>query len=703
MMESSFLRCVSLTCERLQKPGFLPGFVYLYTLHLCIQLKQDVTAYLASVLLSIFKWPIKKSAWRYGAFICILSSSLFSPINAQKRFPTNDTDKAFMEFREGEDLRMIDTGLSIQEYINLTLTGEDEFGMIHLGNLGAPTQMLLFDYHKTPRLQWGMNPYPVGRQSTEDVKYFNVKAPLVTARYVQGYDRGQSFDINARLNVHERLNYNIRFQRLNSNGNYLRQLAEFNNFTISYNYRTSNDRLRILGHFDSFSRRNQENGGVQDITGITENLQPNRELVQVRLDNHRSATKQRRFYTTAQYDLGYFKIKPEDVPQKDNDSLPDLKQTDTIITAELDSLIPDSLKTFVPLLMVGSSVEYNRYSYVFNGPNNNVFFDNTFFDLQNTYDSTRFETFEQRFFIGSPDRESVNWLGGAGYEFATYGGLNFTVPQTNVFVFGNGQIDWRGIDIKANSQINLAGTQIGNFLLEGEAGYKHKDLEIAGVLDLSSIDPGIFFRRFLSNHFVWENPDFSPVNHQYLGGRVKVGKWLEGHAGYHLFQNYTTLNQQAVPQQFAGVTQLVQAVAKTKLNWGKRLGWQNDISYQLTNDALGPIRVPELYIRSIMYTNFKIYYNRLNVMPGVEAHYFTNYYAPDWMPATGMFHLQDDRVVGNFPYFNFFINFELKRALIFLKVENITQEFLPREYFIAPAYPLPDFVVRLGIKWDFYN
>lgn len=629
---------------------------------------------------------------------------LFSDLYAQQRFPQNEADKAFMEFREGEDLRMIDTGLSIQEYINLTLTGEDEFGMIHLGNLGAPTQMLLFDYHKTPRLQWGLNPYPVGRQSTEDVKYFNVKAPLVTARYVQGYDRGQSFDINARLNVHERLNYNIRFQRLNSNGNYLRQLAEFNNFTISYNYRTSNDRLRVLGHFDSFSRRNQENGGIQDIASVTENLQPNRELVPVRLNNHRSATKQRRFYTTAQYDLGYFKIKPEDIPKSERDTLTQLSNTDTVITAELDSLIPDSLKTFAPLLMAGSTVEYNRYSYVFNGPANIDFFDNTFFDFQNTYDSTRFETIEQRFFIGSPDRTSFNWLGGAGYEFATYGGVNFTVPQSNVFVFGNGRLDWRGLDIKANSQINLAGSQIGNFLLEGEAGYKNKDVEVAGILDLSSIDPGVFYRRFLSNHFVWENPDFSPVNHQYIGGRVKVGKWLEGRAGYHLFQNYTTLNQQALPEQFEGVTQLVQAVAKTTLNWGKHIGWINDISYQFTNDALGPIRVPELYLRSILYTKFRVKrLSNMNVMPGVEAHYFSSYYAPDWMPATGMFYLQDEQMIGNFPYFNFFVNFELKRALIFLKIENITEEFLPREYFIAPAYPLPDFVVRLGIKWDFYN
>ncbi len=626
-------------------------------------------------------------------------------IHAQHWFPEGEAKDAFMYFYEGENLNMIDTGLTIHEQIDLTLTGKDEFGQYHLGNLGSPTQFLLFDYHKTTRLQWGMNPYPVGRRTIEDVRYYNVKAPLVSTRYVQGYNRGQSFDVNAMLNVHERLNYNIRFQRLNSIGLYERQQAEFNNFTIGFNYQSSDNRIRLLGHFDSFSRRNQENGGLSNPDDLRDNIQTNRELININLNNHRSATKQRRFYISGHYDIGYYKRPKGEIDA--NDTLNIASDTTSALPDSIDANgtndIPDSLRTFVPVFTLGSNMEYNRYSYVYNGQGNLDFYDNIYFNLQNTYDSTRFETFEQRFYIGTPGKKSVRWFAGTGYEVGTYGGQNFNLPLTNVFIFGNGKIDWRGIDIRGKGQFNVAGTQIGNFLMEGQAGYANESMELTGLIDLSAIDPGVFYRRFISNHFIWENPDFSAVNHQYIGGRIRVGKWFEGQAGYHLFQNYTTLNQQAMPQQFDGVTQLFQAVAHTTFEWGKALGWKNDFSYQITDDALGPIRVPRLHLRSIMYTNFTVYYNRLNLMPGIEAHYFSSYYAPDWMPATGMFHLQDEQQLGNFPYINFFLNIELKRALIFIKLENITEDFLPREYFIAPGYPLPDFVFRLGIKWDFYN
>ncbi len=640
---------------------------------------------------------------------------------AQHWFPENEAEDAFMYFHEGEPLQMIDTGLTIQEQINLTLTGKDEFGQYHLGNLGSPTQFLLFDYHKTTRLQWGMNPYPVGRRPVEDVGYYNVKAPLVSTRYLQGYNRGQSFDVNAKLNVHERLNYNIRFQRLNSIGLYERQMAEFNNFTIGFNYRSPDNRIRLLGHFDSFSRRNQENGGLSNPDDLRNNVQPNRELVNIRLNNHNSATKQRRFYISGHYDIGYYKRAKGEIDVNDTlviasdtaldmssdlaTAVPDsvTRATDTLTTDELENDEADSSRTFVPLFTLGSNIEYNRYSYVYTAQGNLDFFENSYFDFNNTFDSTRFETFEQRLYIGTPGKKSVRWFAGTGYELGNYGGENFNIPLANVFVFGKGKIDWKGLDVRGNGQFNVAGTQLGNFLLEGQAGYANESLEVTGLIDLSAIDPGVFYRRFISNHFVWDNPDFSAVNHQYVGGRIRVGKWLEGQAGYHLFQNYTTLNQQAIPEQFGGVTQLFQAVAHTTFEWGKALGWKNDISYQITDDALGPIRVPQLHLRSIVYTNFTVYYNRLNLMPGIEAHYFSSYYAPNWMPATGMFHLQNNELIGNFPYINFFVNVELKRALIFIKLENITEDLLPREYFIAPGYPLPDFVLRLGIKWDFYN
>lgn len=618
------------------------------------------------------------------ALFAFLISPLF--VIAQEIFPVHRPDTAFVFFHENGSYLPIDTGISIYQHWNATLSGNDEYGWLELGNLGAPRQMLVHQYERNSSLQWGMNPYPNGRRQKEDFKYYNVKAPLVRARYLQGYERGQSFDITAALNVHERLGYNIRFQRLNSQGLYQRQMAEFNNFSIAYSYQTEDTRLKILGHFDSFSRRNNENGGLENEDDVRLNLQLNRELVAVRFPAAQSATRQRRFYTVATYDLGFFK---------------EIITQDTNVVAE-DSLqiVSDTSRVFRPVFNLGSSFEYQRLSYVFSSGQPLPF--TALYDFGGTYDSTSFEHIQQRFFISTPRNQTLYWKAGIGYEAATYRSPWTVRPLFQSFIFGKSAFNYKGMQIEADGQLIYAGTQAGNFEIDGTAGYSNKNLALNGVLKLSAIDPGVFFQSFRSNYFSWNN-EFRPVQHQYLGANSRFGKNLRVDGGLHLFQNYTVLDQQALPLQASGVQQLLQITANHHLKIGKGFGFANRLSYQTTGDQLGEIRVPEIYLRSTVYTNLKVYYQRLKLQPGLEMHFFTPYYAMNWMPVTGMFHLQDNEQFGGFPFVNFFVNIELKRALIYVKVENLTQDFIAPDYFIAPGHPLPDLVLRLGIKWDFFH
>ncbi len=613
--------------------------------------------------------------------------------------PTYTPDSAFVYFFENGKYNPIDTGISIFQHWNATLSGTDEYGWLALGNLGAPQQMLLHRYHRETNLQWGMNPYPNNRRSASQIINYNVKAPLVRARYLQGYERGQSFDITAALNVHERLGYNIRFQRLNSQGIYQQQQAEFNNLTLSYYYRTKDNRLKIMGHFDSFNQNNQENGGIRNIDDFRENRQPNRSLVEVNLPRPgganstgaKSFTRQWRFYSTGTYDLGFFKEQ--------------IRLDTTVVNEDSISVVADTLRIFNPIFQVGSSVQFQRQSFTFLA--DIPVFPEANFNLAGTYDSTLFESFEQRFFIGTPGARNLQYKAGLGYEAATYKSPLTVVPLFQTFLFGQTDFNWRGLQIEADGQFVFAGSQIGNFSLNSNAGYQSEKLKLVGVLELSSIDPGVFFRNYRSNYFIWENPDFSSVQHQFLGGKARFFKNLELDGGLHLYQNYTTLDQTAQPIQADGIQQLLQFTLSHHLNIKDRFGFANKISYQATDDPLGVIRVPELYLRSTMYTNFKVYYKRLNLQPGLELHYFTPYFANAWMPVTGLFHLQDNEEIGGFPLLTFFINIELKRAIIYLRVENLTQEFRPFDFLAAPNYPLPDLglnsSVRLGIKWDFFN
>ena len=73
------------------------------------------------------------------------------------------------------------------------------------------------------------------------------------------------------------------------------------------------------------------------------------------------------------------------------------------------------------------------------------------------------------------------------------------------------------------------------------------------------------------------------------------------------------------------------------------------------------------------------------------------------MPATTIMYLQDDISIGNFPYFNFFVDLKIDDFVFFVRLENITQGMFGYNYYAAPLYPLPDFAFRFGATWRFFN
>jgi hypothetical protein len=76
------------------------------------------------------------------------------------------------------------------------------------------------------------------------------------------------------------------------------------------------------------------------------------------------------------------------------------------------------------------------------------------------------------------------------------------------------------------------------------------------------------------------------------------------------------------------------------------------------------------------------------------------------MPASGMFHLQEEQQIGNYPFFDFFLNLQIKRARIFVKTDGLNtmfSSFLGKENFMVYRYPTNDFRVKFGVSWAFYD
>jgi hypothetical protein len=73
------------------------------------------------------------------------------------------------------------------------------------------------------------------------------------------------------------------------------------------------------------------------------------------------------------------------------------------------------------------------------------------------------------------------------------------------------------------------------------------------------------------------------------------------------------------------------------------------------------------------------------------------------MPLTSIMFLQNEESIGHYPYATLYGAIKIKEFSLFLRLENITDNLLPRQYFAVPNYPLPPFNFRFGAKWNFFN
>jgi hypothetical protein len=103
------------------------------------------------------------------------------------------------------------------------------------------------------------------------------------------------------------------------------------------------------------------------------------------------------------------------------------------------------------------------------------------------------------------------------------------------------------------------------------------------------------------------------------------------------------------------------------------------------------------------YVEFQVVKNVMSMQFGYDLFYHSEFYANAYMPATGMYYVQNEKKVGNYPYSDMFLNIKLKRARLSIKYENFTSVFkLPESYFL-PHYPFNPGIIKFGVSWTFYD
>ncbi len=173
---------------------------------------------------------------------------------------------------------------------------------------------------------------------------------------------------------------------------------------------------------------------------------------------------------------------------------------------------------------------------------------------------------------------------------------------------------------------------------------------------------------------------------------------------YAYFKNYYQTEQYS---SLINITQ-IQASRKTQFKLLRhKLFLYSDFIVQQTG-ANSPVRVPLFYTRQRLAFE-GVFYKNLNLSTGLDVNYNTPYKANNYSPVMGQFFPQDSTTINNLPNVSYFFNFRIKSFTGLVKLENLNTVNFAKGFnftnnnFVAPHYPTPGLIFRLGVRWNFVN
>jgi len=303
---------------------------------------------------------------------------------------------------------------------------------------------------------------------------------------------------------------------------------------------------------------------------------------------------------------------------------------------------------------------------------------------------TAFAHFEKRRFT-LPDDSSRSTI--QYDEFSTYLGAELSKTQGQLLTY------------RARGELCLAGTDLGEFRLEGDLKTQFrlmgKEASIKASGYIKNLTPAFYLRHHHSRYYWWDEP-FKNIQRVNLGGEIDVRQTRTNiSANVESIQNFIYFAQTGLPTQYDNNLQVITARLKQDFKY-KAFGWENEFAYQLSSDK-NVLPLPQLSAYSNIYLDFT-YAKVLDIQLGVDAHYFTSYYAPYYEPATQQFQIQEEKQIGHYPILTAYANFRLKQARFFVAGYNLGSLFItPTEYFSFLHYPLNPMKLKVGISFYLNN
>lgn len=581
----------------------------------------------------------------------------------------------------------------------------------HLGNIGSAIMNREYMPVTDLSLTFSRHAFTDYFYTIDSNKIYDCKHPFSELFYIAGPKKEQIFKIIHNQPITKNLTAGLDYSLLNSQGRYVAQGVNNSHFSAYAYFSTKKESYKFLWNYIHNKIAVSENGGI----------------------------------------LGY----KEEYPTEKNDAIPVQLTPDKFATNRIKESV-FFLEQSVKLWKASANNEYSpvvRRKYAAGGSLSHTFQykkqrlayehqqDSTFYDTNHlsttqSYDSTIFQQIQNTIsfingFVYNKKTQKAILLNlfakhdgalvrqyGINHKFYRSNGSDWfekgNYKPLNNFLDHEGQQisigDYLNIDFPLGFQIihNLEYLIYGlnnNDLLHKLILEKHFRTDSINKVNKISIEaltvkrhPTWFEQKHISNHFEWFNRFAMSTTNSISASYQR--KNLNLTIALHNINNNIYFDQNAFPQQNDKNINIISAKLFKRWHIWK-FGLDINLIYQnIDNDST--YKLPELTSINSIYFSHELIKKVLWIHTGADLTYFTAYYANAYMPATRQFYLQDNELIGNYPYIDVFLNFKLKKARFYLKIEHINSGLSGYNYYLVPNYPVYERGLVFGFQWLLY-
>lgn len=599
---------------------------------------------------------------------------------------------------KGETVRYFDyamqSGLPVFDTMRYPLDGFQIFDATYQhqdfrnsrGSLGMPDQLLEFNPASSSGFVFKKNPFSSWFYTKENTPFLQTKTPYSYLYFVNNFGKNLNlFNATHYQNVARGLNLGADFRVYDVYGAYYNSRSTQYNVRFGGNYITRDAKYRLmLGYIYNVAKVG-ENGGIRADSLFTRNIETNRLRIPVHMASGQNRWREHRVFAKHSYHFY----------DNQKDSIAENNRSYGYLTHDFDLSV--------------YKFSYNDQTSAADG-----FYGNFFLNEGRSDDTVKMLKLSNRLFYSSSDMEYIPF----GYRFKVAAGVRNEYVRFRDMVSFRDWVQWFPF---AEIQVDFA----DRFVLDayadfGFGGYNQYDLSghvrfkylfrnnrertlskregVEVKVGVNRFSPDWIYAYHASNHYFWDYDwkknieAYAQLNFSYKGW------WMRAKAG--LLQNYTFMKKDG-PVQAEDAFWLVNVTAGKNARIGRYVGWDNLLMLAYSSDNRY-LHLPLFSMQESVYGIIPIK-DIAEIHIGVEVMYNTAYYGDAYNPDMLSYYWQDEVKTGNFAFLNLYINFQVKRANIFIKGINLAQGLMGYNYIQTPHYPLQDRCVRFGVSWRFFD